>query len=59
MEREIQGQNVSKEQLDEWVAEAEKGYDIAWLQKRMVRPAWWSDRVFDAVLIPSTAVLNA
>lgn len=38
MERKIQGERVSAEQLDEWVAEAEKGYDPAWLKKRMGRP---------------------
>ena len=39
MQRKIQGEQVSEEQIDEWVAEAEKGYDIAWLQKRVGRPA--------------------
>jgi len=39
MERKIQGRPVPEEQLDEWVAEAEKGYDPAWLKKRMGRPA--------------------
>lgn len=39
MGRKIQGQSVSEEQLDEWVAEAEEGYDPAWLKKRMGRPA--------------------
>ncbi|HMT34179.1 ribbon-helix-helix protein, CopG family [uncultured Dietzia sp.] len=39
MERKIQGRPVPEEQLDEWVAEAEEGYDPAWLKKRMGRPA--------------------
>lgn len=39
MERKIQGQHVSEQQIDQWVAEAETGYDPAWLKKRMGRPA--------------------
>ena len=39
MERKVQGERVSAGQLDEWVAEAEEGYDPAWLKKRMGRPA--------------------
>lgn len=39
MQRKIRGEQVTEEQIDEWVAEAEKGYDIAWLQKRVGRPA--------------------
>lgn len=53
MERKIQGQNVSEEQLDDWVAEAEKGYDIAWLKKRMGRPAR-SDRAARVVPVRLT-----
>lgn len=39
MERRIQGETVSEEELDSWVAEAEDGYDPAWLKKRKGRPA--------------------
>lgn len=39
MERKIQGQSISEEQLDSWADEAETGYDITWLKKRMGRPA--------------------
>ena len=39
MERKIQGEAVSEEQLDDWVAEAEEGYDPTWLKKRRGRPA--------------------
>lgn len=39
MERRIQGEAISEEQIDEWVIEAEKGYDTARLTKRMGRPA--------------------
>lgn len=38
MERRIQGKLVTEEQLDAWSDEAEAGYDIAWLKKRMGRP---------------------
>lgn len=38
MERKIQSKPVSEEQLDAWVAEAEEGYDPAWLKKRKGRP---------------------
>ncbi|NLE79958.1 MAG: ribbon-helix-helix protein, CopG family [Rhodococcus sp.] len=39
MERKIQGRDVSEQQIDQWVAEAEVGYDPTWLKKRMGRPA--------------------
>lgn len=39
MERKIHGHDVSEEQIDQWVAEAEVGYDPTWLRKRMGRPA--------------------
>ncbi|EYT51441.1 CopG family transcriptional regulator [Dietzia sp. UCD-THP] len=38
MERKIQGHDISEEQIDQWVDEAEAGYDPAWLGKRMGRP---------------------
>lgn len=38
MERKIRGQSISEEQLAQWAADAETGYDIAWLKKRMGRP---------------------
>ncbi|WP_435748633.1 ribbon-helix-helix protein, CopG family [Microbacterium sp. PMB16] len=34
MAREMQGRDVSEEQVDEWVAEAEAGYDPAELLRR-------------------------
>lgn len=54
MEREINGQGVSEEQIDEWVAEAEEGYDPAWLKKRMGRPAR-SDQAAQVVPVRLTA----
>lgn len=39
MERKIQGHEVSENQIDEWVDEAEAGYNPAWLGKRLGRPA--------------------
>lgn len=39
MERKIQGREVSEQQIDKWVAEAESGYSPEWLKKRMGRPA--------------------
>ena len=39
MERKIQGKDIFEEQLDEWASEAEAGYDVAWLKKRMGRPS--------------------
>lgn len=39
MARKIQGHQVSDEQIDQWVDEAEAGYDPQWLSKRMGRPA--------------------
>lgn len=39
MERKIHGQDVPEGQIDQWVAEAEAGYDPEWLRKRMGRPA--------------------
>lgn len=39
MKRKIQGQAVSDEQIDQWVDEAETGYDPQWLSTRMGRPA--------------------
>lgn len=38
MERKIQGREVSDQQLDQWVAEAEAGYNPEWLKKRLGRP---------------------
>lgn len=39
MERNIQGREVPEGQIDQWVDEAETGYDPGWLSKRMGRPA--------------------
>ena len=39
MERKIQGKDIFEEQLDEGASEAEAGYDVAWLKKRMGRPS--------------------
>lgn len=39
MERKIQGKPVSEQQIDQWVAEAEAGYNPAQLAKRMGRQA--------------------
>lgn len=40
MARKMQGQEVSEAQVDEWVAEAEAGYDADELQRRLGgRPA--------------------
>lgn len=38
MKRKIQGHEVSEEQIDQWVDEAETGYEPQWLSKRMGRP---------------------
>lgn len=38
MERKIDGTDVSEDQIDEWVQEAEEGYDPDWLKSRMGRP---------------------
>lgn len=38
MERKIQGCSVSEDQIDQWVDEAESGYDPEWLGKRLGRP---------------------
>lgn len=38
--RKIQGEDVSEAQIQEWVSEAEDGYDPAWLKSRgMGRPS--------------------
>lgn len=34
MTRKIKGKNVSETQVDDWVAEAETGYDVNMLKKR-------------------------
>lgn len=34
----MRGKEIPEEQVDEWVDEAEKGYDVDWLRKRMGRP---------------------
>lgn len=34
MTRKMQGQEISEAQVDEWVAEAEAGYDVEELQRR-------------------------
>lgn len=39
MERKIRGRSVSDDHIDQWVAEAEAGYDTAWLKKRVGRPS--------------------
>lgn len=39
MGRIIDGKEVSEAQVDEWVDEAERGYDTEWLRKRLGRPA--------------------
>lgn len=39
MERKIQGHDVSEQQIDQWVDEAEAGYEPDWLKQRMGRPA--------------------
>lgn len=40
MARKIRGEEVSEVQVDAWVAEAEEGYDVEELQKRIIgRPA--------------------
>ena len=39
MERMINGQQVSEAQVDQWVAEAEAGYDVSTLKARSGRPA--------------------
>lgn len=39
MERKIQGREVSDQQLDKWVAEAEPGYNPERLTKRPGRPS--------------------
>lgn len=36
--RTINGQQVSEEQIDEWVAEAEHGYDVETLRRRGRKP---------------------
>lgn len=38
MTRTINGQEVTEAQVDEWVEEAEAGYDPEWLSKRLGRP---------------------
>ena len=38
MGRVIRGQEISEDQVDAWVEEAEDGYDVEWLRKRMGRP---------------------
>lgn len=39
MGRKMQGQEISEGQVDEWVAEAEAGYDVDELRRRGGRPA--------------------
>lgn len=34
----INGQSISEEQIDEWVMEAEKGYDVETLRTRGRKP---------------------
>ncbi|WP_038552741.1 ribbon-helix-helix protein, CopG family [Corynebacterium glyciniphilum] len=44
MMRKMHGEEVSEEQVDAWVAEAEEGYDVEELQKRIIgRPARGSE----------------
>ncbi|QAY61109.1 ribbon-helix-helix protein, CopG family [Microbacterium protaetiae] len=38
MERKIHGREVSEAQIDEWVVEAEAGYDVEELKSRRGRP---------------------
>lgn len=39
MGRIIGGKQVSEAQVDDWVDEAERGYETEWLSKRLGRPA--------------------
>lgn len=39
MERKMRGREVSEAEIDEWVEEAEAGYDLEELKARMGRPA--------------------
>lgn len=39
MERKLHGQPVSETEIDQWVEEAEAGYDVEDLKARMGRPA--------------------
>ena len=38
MERKIRGRSVTDDQIDQWVTEAEAGYDTSWLRRRVGRP---------------------
>lgn len=38
MGRMVNGQEISEEQVDAWVDEAERGYDPEWLRGRVGRP---------------------
>lgn len=38
MGRELGGKEISEDQVDAWVAEAERGYDPEWLGTRLGRP---------------------
>ncbi|MHA7246423.1 ribbon-helix-helix protein, CopG family [Arthrobacter tecti] len=38
MERKVDGKDVSEDQVDAWVAEAERGYDSKLLHARLGRP---------------------
>lgn len=39
MERKMHGREVSEEEIEKWVEEAETGYDVEQLKARMGRPA--------------------
>lgn len=38
-ERKLHGREISEEEIDKWVEEAENGYDVEQLKARMGRPA--------------------
>lgn len=59
MERKIRGRQVSDDQIEQWVSEAEAGYDTTWLKKRVGRPTR-SDSAAEVVPVRlTTAELNA
>ncbi|WDF35094.1 CopG family transcriptional regulator (plasmid) [Arthrobacter agilis] len=43
MERTMHGRKVSEAEIDQWVEEAEAGYDVEELKSRMGRPARGSE----------------
>lgn len=57
--RKVGGKEISEDQVDAWVAEAERGYDPEWLRTRLGRPTRAESRANVVPVRLTEAELNA